>query len=234
MRGLAIVGVLVAGVAGADESMPGVGRVGAASTLDPGLAIGASAGYGYTENLVGEDDTHHRTRAAAAASYRPNEIFALGLRLDGRWDKHVESPGDDDGFVGEARLGARARIAAGSALSVGAQAALWFPGDISPSPELLALATIAGLLHVNAGFRLDRSGETVDDPDMLSPGDRLAIGASEANAVLLGLGTEIRIGGVTALATWTWDLLVGQDAPPRLESPMRAAHGPTSPTAAGR
>jgi hypothetical protein len=54
----------------------------------------------------------------------------------------------------------------------------------------------------------------------------LALGVSEFNAILAGIGTSISLGnGGALLGEVSWDLLVGSGAPSGLESPIRLTLG---------
>ena len=75
------------------------------------------------------------------------------------------------------------------------------------------------------GFKLDRARHGVEDTARLSPSDRLALGASDSNAVLFGLALSQRLRALDLIAEWSWDLQVGGAAPAPLDSPMRIAAG---------
>jgi hypothetical protein len=110
----------------------------------------------------------------------------------------------------------------------GVQLVGWVPGVDGISAEARGIASVAAgsaLAHVNAGFRLDRSAETVDNADQLSRADRLALGVSDSNAVLLAAGISLPADSVDLLVEGSWDLLIGDDAPPVAESPLRVAAG---------
>jgi len=117
---------------------------------------------------------------------------------------------------------------------MGAELGVGFPGEHFPSikpaatsPVLSVFATYAPAarpvaLTAVAGFRLDRGAQTIDDPDRLNRSQRLAIGASDTNALLLGLGAVTRVTkNWDALGEWTWDLRVPAKGTSALESPMR-------------
>jgi hypothetical protein len=160
----------------------------------------------------------------------------FGLRLDGRYDRHRLPGRSDDGWVGDPRLIARATRDAG-ALSVGGQVNLWLPGADAPditlaatSLEMLSMATLAPAGHrftvsVNSGIRIDKSAETIADPDALSLSDRLALGVSESHAVLLGAGATYRAGEIELLGEVSWDLLFGSRAPAVADSPLITTAG---------
>src|SRR5690606_23680588 len=72
---------------------PGVHRVVSAEPQAPGPILATGAGYGFSGAVLGTGDTHHRATGwlMAGASIRP--WLALALRLDGRYDRHVDVPG---------------------------------------------------------------------------------------------------------------------------------------------
>jgi hypothetical protein len=240
-----IVSALPAAHAGDDETfapptraLPGLWRVGTATPHAPGFALSAASGYGYTEAVLDRGDAHHRTGAGVALSYRPNSWLGIAAGFDGRYDRHRGDGIDDRGYIGEPRLSARAiRLAPGD-LIFGAEATLWLPGDRAPSivPEAASLDAIglltyapptwgAHALHANGGIRVDRSAASAPDAGRLSLAQRLSLGVSDSDALLFGIGWTARTPRATVFAEWSWDLLVGVDAPPPLRSPMRAAGG---------
>jgi hypothetical protein len=218
------------------DGLPGLGRVGAAAPPPAGWAVAWTSGYGYTESVLGGgDDAHHRVGGILAASVRLAEVLAVGLRLDGRYDKHTGGE-SDDGWIGDTRVTLRAGRASGRA-HLGAQLVLWLPGDAPLVPTadgasgeataLLDYAVSPSLrLVANGGFRLDRSAGSVPNADRLSDADRMALGVSDASAVLLGVGAVWRsASGTEVYGEGSWDLLIGSDAPPAGESPIRIGAG---------
>ena len=219
----------------ASDGLPGLDRVGVPHSVPWMGAVGASAGYGFTESVLDADDSHHRLAGRAAFSLSPADIFALGLQLDGRYDTHSAGGASDDGLVGDPRLLLRGFTELGS-VSLGAQATLWVPGKDAPSVAFDALSVdfeaLLGLrvgddltLALNAGFRLDRSAASIEDATLLSPSDRIALGLSDSNALLVGLGAAYRTGQMELFGEWTWDLLLGNDAASASQSPMRVGAG---------
>ena len=222
-------------------ALPGFVRVAAAGRFDTGLVLSGMAGYGYRGAVVADSDRHHRAAVDVAASYRPLDWLAVAARFSGRYDLHTSTDtgdGDDSGWVGDPRLAARATAPLGGGLWLAAQAGLWMPGRDAPSLEpgastvdLLGLASWAPTggklsLGLQGGFRFDRSAEAIERPDQLSPSDRMALGVSESDAVLLGAGAALRTGaGTEWVGEWSWDVLVGDRAPDPRQCPMRLAAG---------
>ena len=222
------------------SALPGVVRVpmaGSAERLGPAAAV--AGGYGFTESVLAQKDTHHRLLGSLSASLRSSEWLAFALRLDGRYDWHRGVPdGNGGGWIGEPRLIGRVGSSSGAGLGLGAQAVIALPGAKAPSadfnatsPELSVLASYAPpswpvALTSELGFRLDRSAQTVPDPDRLRRADRLALGISDTNALLLGAGVVGRAAnGLEALAEWTWDLRVPPEGLRATDSPMRLDAG---------
>jgi hypothetical protein len=81
------------------------------------------------------------------------------------------------------------------------------------------------VLALNAGYRLDGSAKAAENASRLSPSDRISLGVSSFDAILLGLGAELRLDAVQFFGEWTWDVLVGGGAPSATESPMRVGAG---------
>jgi len=217
------------------DSLPGLVRVATAAPMTTRLTLSAGSGYGYRGAVLASNDRHHRLAGRLAASWRIRSWLAVGLRLDGRYDRHIATPsGTDDGWVGDPRLLVRAVRPLGARLAIGGEVGLWFPASSAlslagTSVEARGItsyrATDQLTLAVNAGGRLDRSSNTVADPEQLSLADRMALGASDANAVTLGVGAGWRRGSLALVADWSWDLLIGADAPRAVASPMRVSGG---------
>ncbi len=219
------------------SAMPAIGRVGVPDAERPGVSLAVGAGYGFTEGVLGDGDSHHRASGSVAVAVRPVDWLAVGLRFDGRFDGHLGDSGKDDGLVGDPRLLVRGSFGVGGGLRLGLEAGVWVPGGDAPSLAFDATTVDAvGLLAwspsntplslaLRAGFRIDRSANAIDDPSRLSAADRLSLGLSSSHAALLGLGVSYRLGRTEMLGEWTWDVLVGDSAPGAMESPMRLAAG---------
>ena len=221
-------------------SLPALVRVPVAGAMQTGLVLAGHAGYGFTEGVLGENDSHHRLSGRLGASVRPVEWLGIGLRLDGRYDTHSGNQGPDDGLIGEARLTARASTDLSPQLALGVEAVLFVPGKAAPSLDFGATTLDAsGLaawspsksftLAVSAGVRVDNTGEAVPERDRLSRADRLTLGASDSHAALLGIGASWRLPAVELVAEASADLLFGSRAPPLGQSPLRIAAGARVP-----
>jgi hypothetical protein len=210
-----------------------LGRVLTAGPGRTGPTLLASGGYGYTESVLGAGDAHHRIAGALTLDERPLPWLDLALRLDGRYDAHV-FPGQptDTGMVGDPRLYVRVDKGWPSGLRLGARAGLWLPGRNAPSlqasalaPEILGIASYAPAstaiaLTANVGYRLDRSARSAPDAAQLGPGDRLALGVSAFNEVLVGVAATLGRGPAQGFVEVSADLLVGSGAPPLQSSPI--------------
>lgn len=220
------------------SALPGVDVVGVLSEMRSKAAASATFGYGLTESVIGSDDVHHRAGLLLGASFALQPWLGLAARVDGRYDAHRGAGEDgESGFVAQSQLRARSQIALSPPLRIGAELGLRFPGasDLerglsSTSAELQALATYArpGLgpwLSALLGFRLDRARHGVSDADRLSLSDRVALGAGDSNALLLGLALSHPLGAFDLLGEWSWDVQVGSEAASALQSPMRISAG---------
>ena len=229
---LGLVVLASANVAAADGGLRAVGRV---RPADPGpaLAVAAGTGYGFTEGVLDDDDGHHRVLGTLALAGRTRPWLELDAQVTGRYDKHTGAT-PDDGWIGDPRLSAQAGGLVGRELWLVGRAGLWLPGRNAPSVELdaatidvgaaLTWARGATALTATAGYRIDRSAASAD-PSVLSDPDRLALGLSQFDAVLVGAGVVHRRGGWEVLGEATWDVLVGAGAPDPLESPLRIGAG---------
>jgi hypothetical protein len=219
-------------------ALPGIARVGVAGTGAPRVAVAATGGYGYTEALGSQDGPNHRLTGVVAVAAAPLPWLEAGLRLDGRYNAHPDDDlGSDDNMIGDPRLGVRAGSRLGRALYLGAELVLWVPGKDAPSLPVKASTVDARALlayHPEGsgftlaalgGWRLDNSAEAGADPRTLRLGDRISLGLSDFDALLLGLGASQRFGQVELLGELSADLLMGSDAPPAGQSPLRATAG---------
>jgi hypothetical protein len=225
-------------VGDAVDALPGLIRVPVAGSIDRrGIAFASSAGYGWTESVLGQGDSHDRVFGSLAASVRPVSFFAASLQLDGRYDWHTD-PDGSSGFTGDPRLALRVGGPVGTAFHLGAQVGVWLPGGAAPSVDFKAITPDASLLATihapdsplvvtsRVGFRWDNSAQSAPDPERLSLSDRVALGINQASAVLVGLGVAVKTSPrVALLADATWDLLVGNDAPTALQSPIVVSGG---------
>ncbi|MET0285076.1 MAG: carboxypeptidase-like regulatory domain-containing protein [Polyangiales bacterium] len=201
-------------------------------------AVAANAGYGYTEDVGNVPGSHHRLMGSVGAGVVPLRWLALALRLDGRIDLHPhDDRGKDITGTGDPRLFLRGGHDLKRGASVGAEVVLWAPGNTAPSFEPSAITAdfkalaawrpnkpFALLGHV--GYRLDHSANSAPDLRRLRQGDRLALGLSDYDAVLVGIGGSLRMIEKTELfAELSLDMLTGSGAPDLKVSPMRATLG---------
>jgi hypothetical protein len=220
-----------------DWSLPGLGRVGFPTAATEGVRATGAAGYGYTEAIDEADGAHHRTAGSLSVGALATTWLGFALRMDGRLDLHDEGPGgSDSSAVGEPSLLVRGgwdftdALAAGLDIAVrllGADAPSFEPAATTPEARALFAARPSDALHLGAygGYRLDRSAEAASAPERLSLGDRVSLGVSDFDAVVLGLGAAQAVGSGELFGEVSYDLLVGSGAPSPAESPLRAAVG---------
>ena len=139
--------------------------------------------------------------------------------------------------MGDPRFYARVDRRWEGGLRLGARAGLWLPGRNAPSldagalsPEIAGIASYAApsapiALTANVGYRLDRSAHSAPDAALLSAGDRMALGVSAFDAVLVGAAATIGRGPAQGFVEASADLLVGSGAPPAGSSPMFVGGG---------
>jgi Carboxypeptidase regulatory-like domain len=177
------------------SALPGGLHAPAAETLPAGtMGFAATGGFGYRSGLVGETHRMSRGLGVLGLAYAPTGGLSLALELDGRYDRHTGVTPDGDGnYVGDPRLIARLSRGRG-AVWIGGQLTLWAPGRDAPSiaasaisAEARALAQVrAGAidLGVSAGFRLDNSLDSVEDPMQLRAHERVSLGVSDHHAIV--------------------------------------------------
>jgi hypothetical protein len=216
----------------ASDALPGVHRAAFATPLAPAFFSGAlTLGYGFTEAQGSGDSAHHRQLARLAAGLSPSKWFAASVRFDQRYDQHD----GDSGWVFDPRLGARLSLPLADHFYLGPDLSAWLPGSESVSSSFEAVTLDARLLATYAsqaltaglalGYRLDNSAKAGTDAPLLGDGDRLALGLSDFDAALAALGLAYDLGGTVLKGEISADLLIGDGAPPLLESPLRAAAG---------
>jgi hypothetical protein len=224
-------------VGDAADSLPGLRRVGVIDrAAKPGeVSLAATFGYGFTEPQPNESGPHHRASGVLAGGVNATSWLAASLALAGRYDLHPkDAVGRDDGWVFDPRLAIRSGTVLGS-IALGAELAGTLPGSESLSTSLdaatfdgkLLLGSVGGAFTFGsfAGFRYDRSAAAGTHAAQLRFGDRLALGLSDFNAVLFGVGGAYRVGAALLYTEASADVLVGKGAPSFGQSPLRASIG---------
>jgi len=195
-------------------------RVGVPEPGKPGSVVAAAGlGGGVTEGLSKSDSAHARLSGSAAASVDATRFLNVGVWASGRYDLHPrDARGRDDGFLVESELSARLAWRVGD-IGLGLEAAGWLPGgpDIGTSFSGLSAdgrALVSGqagslVLAGYGGYRLDRSAKGAGDTQRLRVGDRSALGVSDFNAALAGLGAGYLAGHTLLFGELTAQLLLG-------------------------
>jgi hypothetical protein len=219
------------------DALPGIHRLGFAKGPNKSrLSAAATVGYGFTEAQSDADAAHHRQIGEFALGVAPVRWFAADLRLEERYDLHPDDGrGTDDGWVFDPKFGLRAPIALSSSVGIAPDVTVWLPGASSVGTafeaatfDFRALATLSTRtadIGLAVGYRLDRSSAAGENAARLRPGDRLALGLSDFDAVLCSLGTSVDLGKVSLKGEVGADLLIGSGAPSVGESPIRALIG---------
>ncbi|MDB4985164.1 MAG: hypothetical protein JWN04_342 [Myxococcaceae bacterium] len=203
------------------------------------VGLAATGSYGYTESVGPVHGAHQRLGGTLGAGYAPFSWLSVALRFDGRLDIHPKDDrGTDTTGTGDPRLFLRSGYQLNRDFSVGGEAVVWFPGNKAPSfkpratsVDLKAMAAwtphalpVSVLAYV--GYRLDQSAESAPDLRRLRPGDRVTIGLSDSDAVLLAVGATTRaIKRAELFGELSLDYLVGSQAPKFSQSPLRAMLG---------
>jgi len=219
----------------ADSALPGIMRLGLAGLSRQGTwTVAASSGYGLTESQATTvSGSHHRLAGSVAVGFTPTAGLDLALRLDGRRDGHpADAQGTNTSFNGEPAITARYGHITGNSVWSG-ELGVRVPGRDAPSLAFdaavvdakagFALRAGALTLATMAGFRLDRSAEAKPNLALTRVGDRVALGLSDYNAALVGIGLAYRLGSTELLGEVSADLLLG--GPAASQSPMRLGAG---------
>jgi hypothetical protein len=220
----------------AADALPGLHRIPLAEPSDARVTGAFTVGYGVTEATASESGSHQRVSTALAIGVAPLPRLQFGLSVTGRYDHHPsDAQGSDSGTVLDPRLSMRWVQPWSEVATLGFELGAWFPGseDASrtlgaTSPHAALLATLRwGLLSVGlrGGYRLDRSANARPELGQLRAGDRLALGLSDSDAALLGVGLAYPVGDVQLIAESLAELLVGEAAPPLHQSPIGASAG---------
>ncbi|MDX2021675.1 MAG: carboxypeptidase-like regulatory domain-containing protein [Deltaproteobacteria bacterium] len=217
-----------------ESALTGIVRLGLPGLRTGGTwAAAAGTGYGLTEAQGAAAGSHHRLVGSVALGFTPVTGLDVGLRLDGRRDGHPsDAQGADTSYNGEPALTARYGRWSGARAWSG-ELGVRVPGREAPSLAFdaavvdlkLGFAFQSGNLTFASagGFRLDRSAKAAPNLALTRPGDRVALGLSDYNAALLGVGLAYQLNATALLAEISADLLLG--GPSLTQSPMRATAG---------
>lgn len=219
------------------DALPGVHRVGVAGLAGPRASTSFNLLYGFTEPQNGASASHQRLGGSLAAAVAPWSFAALGVRADFRHDIHgSDFDGKDSGSIVDVTPLLRLGGVVGKGFHLGAEARVKLPGATvgesgGPDPEIDARALFAysGLptwvFALHGGYKLGHDGDRLAEAESMRAGDRVALGLSEFDAIVLGIGLVKTVGKSELLGEVTSEMLLGSGAPDFLESPLRAAAG---------
>jgi len=170
--------------------------------------------------------------AGAAVSLESG--FAGELRMDARYDQHT-APSENSAVI-DARALLRYARSVSPRTSLGLQLNLWVPGEKAPKPSFDATTVDAiGIVGVKAserwtvsfqgGYRVDQSANSIRVANRLSEADFIALGLSDFDAALLGVGIQRSFERSLWFCELTSDILLGKGAPSGFRSPLRTALG---------
>jgi hypothetical protein len=210
------------------DAQPGFHRVGIAEGAVPTLA--GTVGYGFTEPQRDAAGAHHRLSLSLAGAAAPVGWLSVAPAFGVRHDLHA---GDSSNVV-DGSFAARV-FAPWQALRLGAELELWVPGaeeasalpdTLSPEARGLVGAKLGQTrLGFHFGYRRDRSANAAPNAATLGPGDRVALGVSSFDALLLGAAAGVTRGNGELFGELSADVLVGRGAPSFTQSPLRATAG---------
>jgi hypothetical protein len=216
----------------APNGLHGGRYVGLADPPSESLHLAGSLGYGFTESVLGDADSHHRLAGELYAAWLGWPALQVSLGSELRYDGHeTRSAGSDAGFLIATRLTARHAFRVHPRVALAAQESLLFPGAasakdgfIATTTELSALGSYAlsrdARLGLMFGYRVDRTEHAVPEWRALSPSDRLAAALSSHDAFLLGAIGSFALWSLNAAVELAWDVPAAGDLP-AINSPMR-------------
>jgi hypothetical protein len=222
--GLALVALaapsLAVEVGPGEAARPALRRVAAPEAGKTGaLAVAADLSGAVTEALSDTDAAHARVALGLAAAVDAARWLNLGVGLRGRYDAHPrDAYGKDDGFLFRPELSTRLAWRSGT-LGYGFEAGAWLPGGADVGASLSALSADGRVLlsHQSArvlvagyaGYRLDRSAKVAGDVARLRFGDRIALGVSDYDALLAGIGLGYALGRTLLFGEVSAQVLLG-------------------------
>lgn len=215
-------------------ALPGLVHIRLAEERPRGAAVRAGGGYGLTESIEGAGSMHHRAFGTVAISGQPLRWLGVGAQVDARADRH---PQDLDPTAGgreaHGSVEVRAAHALANGLGVGALLSTTVFGRVGGGPaaaavELGGLVTRrsgAFLLAGELGYRIDRSANAIRPGQVFGSSDRLSLGVSSFDAVLLRIAGSYTRGDSELFVEYALDALVGRGAPGFRRSPMHVDFG---------
>ena len=226
------------------DALTAVVKVPVPDAMEPGLSVATTLGYAAYDPRPDTEGWHHRVGGALAVGAVPTDWLAFSLTLGAQYfghpaDSHQAELGDDRTVVLVNRLATRAVFGTTTA-RFGAEIGFSVPGKEAPSLAfdapaadlrfLAAWSTSTVTFAGHGAYRLDYTGRARSVAVGTRPGDRLALGLSDFDAVLLGVGLRIPIGAAGSqpraelLVEGRAELLVGSGAPIG-HSPLTASVG---------
>jgi hypothetical protein len=240
--GLALIALatpsLAVEVGAGEAARPALRRVAAPEAGKPGaLTVATDVSGGVTEALSDSDSAHARVAAGFAAAVDATRWLNFALRLRGRYDAHPrDAYGKDDGLLFQPDLSTRLAWQSG-ALGYGFEAGAWLPAGADVGASLSALSADGRVLLSHqgakvlfagyAGYRLDRSAKVAGDVTRLRFGDRSALGVSDYDALLAGLGVGYAVGRTLLFGEVSAQVLLG--SPKLAASPLWLSVGARVP-----
>lgn len=219
-----------------DQALPGIRRVPVIASGLTGLHTAIDAGYGLTEGQRGEG-LHHRALGSLAVGLVALPGLEFGAMTTLRYDRHPnDGLGTDSGSIGQFAIVSRYGTRVSRTFGLGLDLGMLFPGTEKPadtlsSPAIDARALVAWLpqsglrVAAFAGYRFDYTNGVGGNAPRYRTGDRLALGLSDFDSVLWGIGSAIPIGNYEFLGELSADLMVGHASPSLSKSPWRADIG---------
>jgi hypothetical protein len=217
------------------SALPAIVRVGVPDVGDRRFTLALDGGYGYLEAMHAAGAAQ-RTQGQVSLGARVVDWLALSLGAEARHDFAPREATSSVDATSVTQLGVRISDQTSRSARLGIELRASMPGGtgLAPVPRGTSFegrvlsAFVLGsrtLLATSLGLRLDQSAHAIGRAATLTPGDRIALGASDFNAMLLGLGISHRVGVAELLCELSADMLVGTNAQLLASSPLRADLG---------
>jgi hypothetical protein len=210
-------------------AQPGVYRLlTALPSVERSWLLSVAAGYGWEADVLAQGDRRQLVMGRLGVGFAPWRFLQIAVTADGVIEGYEEPASDGSivvGTLGDPRVSLRTGWELGAGFSVGGLFELWIPsgrgsfnlvGD-ALSPAVFGLLSFAPEsvplgLHLNVGYRHDRSVHMLGDLEQLTREQLLLSGANSGeHRLTVGLAVEYRVGPVAPYIETTGELPLDGD-----------------------